>query len=135
MPIQVPKKINVQDLNQNIGIGVSLPFNGPGVFVTTYTTRDQIRSNIINFLLTNRRERVFNPNFGANLRELLFSQIDDLDTMKQIILDKLAFYFGNLLISEITIEPDADNNTIRIHLVFTINGNLETVDSVQINIA
>ena len=37
------------DLNKRKAIGFSLPFNGPGVFNPTYTTRDQLKSNLINF--------------------------------------------------------------------------------------
>ena len=44
-------------------VGVSLPFNGPAVFNPTFTTREQTKSNLINYLLTNLGERVFNPNF------------------------------------------------------------------------
>jgi len=135
MPVQLPRKISVLDLNPNIGIGVALPFNAPGVFTTTYTTKDQIRSNIINFLLTNRKERVMNPNFGADLRALLFSQIDDLDTVKQILLDKISLYFGNILVSEINIEPNIDSNTIMIHMLYSLKNNPQEQDSLQINLS
>ncbi len=134
MSIRQPIQKSVLDLSPNIGIGVGLPFNAPGVFTITYTTKEQIRANIINFLLTNRGERVMNPNFGANLRGLLFSQIDDLDTIKEILLDKIGLYFGNVLISEINIEPDVDNNTIKIHMVYTLKNNPQEEDSLQINI-
>ena len=56
-------------------IGFSLPINGNAVFNPTYQTKDQIKANLINYLLTNRGERVFNPNFGADLRSLLFNNI------------------------------------------------------------
>ena len=61
--------------NGRRAIGFSLPFTGEAVFNPTYTTKDQMRSNIINYFLTNKGERIFNPSFGANLREKLFSQI------------------------------------------------------------
>ena len=41
-------KINPIDLQSNVAIGVSLPFNGEGVFNLTYTTKEQIKSNLLN---------------------------------------------------------------------------------------
>ena len=60
------------------GLGFSLPMSGNAVFNPTYTTRDVVRANLINWLLTNKGERVFRPNFGADLRNLLFEQILDI---------------------------------------------------------
>ncbi len=55
---------NVLDLRPSTGVGVALPFNNPrGVFKTVYTTKEQLKYNLINFLLTDKRERIFNPNF------------------------------------------------------------------------
>jgi phage baseplate assembly protein W len=44
-------------------------------------------------LLTNKGERVFNPNFGGNLRTLFFQQIDDVteDELITIIQDDIKF--------------------------------------------
>lgn len=131
---QITKK-SVLDLNPNIGIGVDLPFNNHNVFKVNYTTRDQIRANILNFLLTNRNERVMNPNFGADLRSLVFSQIDDLDSIKELLLDKISLYFGNILVSEVNIEPDADRNTLMIHMIYALKNNPNLKDSIQINLA
>ncbi len=61
MPIPQTVRVNPLDLQGNIAIGVSLPFNGPaGPFNKTYSTADQIKSNLVNLLLTNKGERVFN---------------------------------------------------------------------------
>ena len=36
------------------GVGVAIPFNAPGVFKTTYTTKEAVKNNLINFFLTNQ---------------------------------------------------------------------------------
>ena len=75
MPIPQTIRVNPLDLQKNIVIGVSLPFNAPGVFNKTYSTKDQIKSNLINLLLTDKGERIMNPEFGADLKTALFEGI------------------------------------------------------------
>ena len=50
MAIRIPNK-NPLDLTMRKAIGVSIPFNAPAVFNSTYSTTDQIKSNIINDIL------------------------------------------------------------------------------------
>ena len=68
-------KIQPNDLRPRVGIGCNLPFDGPGVFVPNYTTREAIKNNLINYFLTNPGERPGNPTFGGGLREFIFSSI------------------------------------------------------------
>ena len=60
------------DLEARKAVGFGFPLNGDAVFVPTYTTSDQIKANLVNWLLTNKGERIMNPNFGADLKSLLF---------------------------------------------------------------
>ena len=71
---QIQKQIDPLDLTPSIGVGVALPFNGPGVFNTNYTTEAQTKSNLINLVLTEPGERVYKPFFGVGLNSLLFEQ-------------------------------------------------------------
>jgi hypothetical protein len=73
MAYRVPN-IEPIDLQPRVAIGISLPFNGPTGFNGTYTTADQLKTNILSFLLTNRGERLFQPTFGANLRHLYLNK-------------------------------------------------------------
>ena len=58
-------RINPLDLNKNVAIGVAFPFNAEGVFFSTFTTAEQVKSNLLSVLLTEPGERVFQPNFGV----------------------------------------------------------------------
>jgi hypothetical protein len=68
---------NTGSLDYQLAIGVSLPFNADGVFNPTYTSTDQIRANLINFILTNKGERPLNTTYGSDIRKYLFSEITD----------------------------------------------------------
>ena len=50
------------DLTPSVAVGYGFPLNGDAVFVPTFTTREQTKANLINYLLTNKGERVFRPN-------------------------------------------------------------------------
>jgi phage baseplate assembly protein W len=129
------KQINVLDLRPSVGVGVALPFNTPAVFQTVYTTQEQLKYNIINFLLTNSRERIFNPNFGANIRSQIFEQItnDTTDTLELLITNGISQYFPNVAITELTFGGDPDQNLITIQFSYTVT-NTGQSDNITINL-
>ena len=43
------QRINPLDLQPRKAVGVALPFQGRAVFNSTYTSKDAIKSNLINF--------------------------------------------------------------------------------------
>jgi phage baseplate assembly protein W len=124
------KNINPLDLQPKVAIGVSLPFNGSAVFRSTYTTREQIKSNIINYLLTNKNERIFNNRFGSNLRANLFEQIiaNDIENVRNIISDDFSLYFPFVDIVNLNILGSPDQNLIRISLTVSINDENEEIN-------
>ena len=103
-------------------IGVSIPFNAPNVFYSTYTTKDAIRNNLFNYFLTNKSERYMNPLFGANLRAFIFEQIttNNLDNLKQDIQSQIALYFPNVFVASLELLSDTDNNEVTIVLKYNI---------------
>ena len=122
------RNINVLDLKPSTGIGVSLPFDAPGVFRTVYTTKEQLRYNIINFLLTDNRERIFNPTFGANIRSKIFEQIstETLDELDTLIRTGIQRYFPNVIITQLTFGGNPDENFLKIQFSYTINNTGES---------
>lgn len=123
MPIPQVTRIDPLDLQKNIAIGVSLPFDGPGVFNKTYSTKDQIKSNVINLLLTNRGERIMNPNFGADIKDLLFEGMTD--NLKSIIQDRVTTSFTTYIpqasINNVDVVFSEDTNTINVTVNYTLN--------------
>ena len=129
------RNINVLDLRPSTGIGVSIPFSNPAVFETVYNTKDQTKYNLINFLLTDPRERIFNPSFGAGLRGKLFEQItnttvDDLDTL---IRSGVQAYFPNVFITDLTFGGNPDENNLTVNFSYTIRNTRES-DNITLSI-
>ena len=48
------RKIYPIDTKPSVAIGIGLPFNGNAVFNSTYLTKDAIKSNLLNYFLTNQ---------------------------------------------------------------------------------
>jgi phage baseplate assembly protein W len=125
MPIPQTIRVNPLDLQGNIGLGVSLPFNGPsGPFNSTYSTKTQIKSNLINLLLTNKGERVFNPEFGANLKTILFEGIteDTSELIKELINFNVSIFVPEVQISDILVSPalEYNNNSVSITIKYKL---------------
>jgi phage baseplate assembly protein W len=71
-------------------IGVTLPFNNPnGIFYQSYTNRQQVLSNVKNLLSTAKGERYMQPDFGTELRFILFENITTEDELEQAIKDDI----------------------------------------------
>lgn len=121
MPIQA-QKINPLDLQPRKAIGISLPFSGTAVFNSTYQTKDTVKTNLINFLLTETGERYFNPFFGTGLRKQLFENITEEKT--QFLLDSIResirLNFSRIVINTLELEPFPDTNTLVLTLKYSI---------------
>ena len=128
------KQIFPNDTRARVAIGVDLPLNGEVAFRSNYQTKDAIKNNLINYFLTNPGERPGNPEFGAGLREYIFTQItdDNLDFLKEDIQDKLATYFPRVVVEAVEVTADHDRNTIKVSIKYFI-ANTDINDTVELS--
>jgi len=125
MPLPQTIQVNPLDLQGNIAIGVSLPFNGPaGPFNSTYSTKNQIKSNLINLLLTNKGERIMNPEFGCDLKRTLFEGITEntSELIKNLITTNVRMTIPEIQLTEILVENASqyNNNAISVTVKYKI---------------
>jgi len=122
MAFQV-RQINPIDFLPSVAVGVSLPFSAGNVFNSTYTTQDALKSNLINFFLTDIGERFLNPTFGAGIRSKLFEQMtpDTLDNIESTIRAGISNWFSNITIVDIKIEQAIDDNMVTVFFSYSIN--------------
>jgi len=116
------KKINPLDRQPRKAIGVDLPFSANAVFNSTFQTKDALKVNLINYLLTNRGERPLNPSFGGGIRELLFENInqEEIEDIKENISSNITRFFPNIRPTRIEITSEPDRNTIGFFLRYAI---------------
>lgn len=126
MAIPQVTRVNPLDLQKNIAIGVALPFGRSGtnqLFNSTFSTKDQIKSNIVNLLLTNKGERILNYEFGSNLKQMLFENITSLteDNIRDTIITSMNIYIPEVRVNNVAIDNNYDSNTINITIDYTLN--------------
>lgn len=128
--------INISPIDRipSKAVGISIPFNGPSVFKSTYTTKDAIRNNLINLLLTGPRERPFHPGFGAGLQTFIFEQLsqNNINGIQEYIEVEIARYFPSIQ-ATVELRADQDNNSLFTVIYYTIT-NTGVTDTIQLNL-
>jgi phage baseplate assembly protein W len=132
MAVEIGRKI-VKDTTQyaNYAIGITLPLQfGENTFEQSYLTKDQVKSNIKNLLLTKRGERILQPEFGSGLQSLLFEpNVSDLEgRIEDTINESLEQWLPYVTAEEIDIESTdelKDNNRLNVSIKFRIGDNVD----------
>ena len=134
MPITQTFQVDSRILNPSVGVGITIPFTQNSAFKPTYSYKEQIKYNLINLLLTNKQERVFNPNFGTNLRNQIFNQLvdDNFETTTEDIRNLIQVYFPEIIINNIKISSSPNTNTLIFILDYSIKLTQES-DNISIN--
>jgi len=137
-------KVNVTDLKENdykvLGIGINKTSNSGGIFAVNYTTLTQAKDNLINLIMTRKGEREMNPNFGCDIWNLLFEQIDDNSLNIKIensIMDAVKTWLPYIRIEEIIFDysdTDIDTNRISLDIKFSLSSNTSLTEQIVLNI-
>ena len=124
------------DFEKDVAVGISLPIEvGPaGYFRQTFTTLEQVSSNVINLILTIPGERYMQPTFGSKLHEHLFEQFDESveEFITESITEAMEEWLPYVNIESLTVTDGLDKNdpnsghTIRVSLVISLTDDPET---------
>tara|TARA_B100001778_G_C18600994_1_gene637224 strand:- start:825 stop:1274 length:450 start_codon:yes stop_codon:yes gene_type:complete len=138
------RKPYIVDNDTNIKVGIDLPIRRDdikdGWFASTTTTIESVKNNIRNLLNTTQGERLFQPNLGLNLRQMLFEQIteESIIGIQDSILDTFSFWLPFVEVRDIEILTNSNDKTIlsneiRVKILFNIIQDPNTLDSVTLN--
>ena len=122
-------KISTDLLNNPIPLGITINFSTPQVFTKVYTTKDQVKNNLINYILTNNGERLFNYNFGSNITNQLFESItsENLESTLQNLSTSIVNNVPNITNLVVTYDTDIDNNAIYVKLSYQVFNQSDTL--------
>ena len=126
------RRISPLDINKNVTIGVAFPLDDVNMFKGTQTLKEQVKSNLINLLLTEPGERVNEPNFGVGLKNLLFEQNPDVEVLKEKINTQIEFYIPLITLSDVDANFLEDEH--KLFIVISYSFNLDgSSDAIQLN--
>ena len=128
---------NVREIDRDddiyVGIRFPLDHSPEGFFYKTKTIREQVKSNIRNLLLTEKGERIFQPNFGSNLKSLLFEQITpvSLENVENDIRESLSTWLPYVNVNDLVVAQDsADSNKVLTSLEYSTTLEPESLDTI-----
>ena len=106
------RRINPLDINRNVTIGVAFPLDEVNIFKGTETFKEQVKSNLINVLLTEKGERVNEPNFGVGLKNLLFEQNINKEDLEEKINFHINFYIPEIQLISVEVGEIGDDHRV-----------------------
>lgn len=113
----VKRNVRYSDLSINFGMN---PFSGD---VNRVTEVDSVKRSIKSLVLTNKYERLLDPNIGGNIRAMLFEPMSSLTSgvLEDYISDVIKNYEPRAILDRVTAEPDYDRNSYAVTVQFRMN--------------
>jgi len=126
------RRISPLEINKNVTIGVAFPLDNVNMFKGTQTVKEQVKSNLINLLLTEPGERINEPNFGVGLKNLLFEQNPNIEVLNDKINSQIEFYIPVITLSDVNV--NFENDEYKLHIIISYSFNLDgSKDAIQLN--
>jgi len=122
---------SVREIDRNddkyVGIRFPLDYSPEGFFYKTKTVLEQSKANLRNLLLTTPGERVFQPNFGSRLKNIVFEQGQDIPNRVEESIrtatDTFLPYIN--IINVFTIQ---EQNQVNVQVEFSVPLNPDTIE-------
>lgn len=112
-----------------LGITIPIRLGSQGYFEQSFDTNTQIKSNLLNFFLTKKGERPFNPTFGSDLWSILFNNKDaDInDVCLAVVQNETQMWFPMIDVKKVEVNTDAiyDNQYAITARIFFLNDRFE----------
>ena len=113
-------------------IGVGFLLNAFTKDAAVVKNENAIKQSIKNLVLTQKGEKLFQPEIGSGVYELLFEPMDPFtaDSIRDEIINTLGQYEPRITILEVDVEPNEDTNTFDVTVEYRIVGQpiVETVN-------
>lgn len=92
-----------------------------------------ITQSIINLLLTNKGERLFQPEIGSSIYSTLFEPLDygTAAMIRGEVQEVLDRYEPRIIVARVDVIPDFDSNGYSIELTYVIRGREDTPVAVE----
>lgn len=120
--------INPIDIKPKKALGLRLPFASVGSpFVLNYTTKDQVKSNLINLLLTTPGERYNEPTFGVGIYSKLFEQSINEEILKDLIRKQTNIFIPEIEVANINVSQNEHDITLEVVFKLLANNKMDLI--------
>ena len=117
-------------------IGITLPIQrgSNGMFQQSYTVPEQIKSNLINLLLTRMGERLHQPEFGCNVHQYIFNPMTDETTqlIQASIIEAIDRWMPFIAIRTVSVTPAQEDNKLQVVIKYQFRNNPRVFDTVAL---
>ena len=125
-------RIDPLDLNLDLTLGVAFPLNEYNLNQGTQTTREQLKTNLINLLLTEQGERLHLPTYGVGVRKLLFSQVTDSKVLNNAIDKQIKTFIPQINLVESISDFIEEDHILYLKVIYQYKLD-KAQDAIQLN--
>lgn len=102
--------------------------------VLRFVNETAVTRSIKNLLLTDKGERLYQPNIGSDIKKMMFEPMIEstAEILSQYIQETIELYEPRAKILDINVDPDYNNNLYAVTLTYMI---INKEDPVTINIS
>ena len=118
------KKITIyQDFKKNLEVS---PVSQD---ITVNKDEDAVKEALQNLILTDRGERLMQPNLGGNIRAMLFENITPavLTLIEDQVRTTVELYEPRAELIDVTASSNIDDNIVRVNIVFYVKNNQQPI--------
>lgn len=97
--------------------------------LTVFKDEDAVKESIKNLLLTDRGERLMQPNVGGNIRAMLFENITPgvLTMIEDQVRTTIDLYEPRAEVIDVVVTSNIDDNVVKIQVQFYIRNNQQPI--------
>jgi len=122
---------SVREIDRNddkyVGIRFPLDHSPEGFFYKTKTVLEQSKANLQNLLLTTPGERIFQPEFGSQLKSIVFEQGEDIPNRIEEAIRSAVDKFLEYINIENVFTTQQDNQ-VNVSIEFSVPLNPEAIE-------
>lgn len=127
---------------KEVPVGITLPYTRgetDGFFKQTYSLLERARTNLSFLLMTAKGERPMMPEYGSDLRSIIFNPNteDFLDEIiEDAVKDAAANWMSEVIINTVKVSRDLENNPYQasVEINFSINIIPDSEQTINLNI-
>ena len=105
-------------------LSISFKFNPLSGDLITLKNENAIARAVRNIVLTTPGEKIFDPDFGSSVSEILFENVDDITAVaiQDEIKSSLQNYEPRVEIIDVVVDPNFDENQFDVIITYRIVG-------------